>query len=284
MARVLPNAEFQRLLYTNGRVSGLEATTSDGTVTIHAPVVLNAAGPHSSVVNGRVWGEGCDAPQANDMKISTRPFRVEVAHVHPPDGVQYDAGGMVMMDADVGVYSRPEVGNKITVGSLEPECDSSFEEFPPTPEDCSPSLTSAWTNLVYRLALRVPELPIPSASSTQGIVAMYDVSDDWTPVYDRSSIDGYYLAVGTSGNQFKNAGVIGTSFCVFWAVSRVTHPLLRLDHAGPLVAELITYVENGGDHDASPLQVPLSKTGLTLDSSKFSRIRSALFTSQSVLA
>lgn len=60
---------------------------------------------------------------------------------------------------------------------------------------------------------------------------MYDVSDDWIPIYDKTSLGGYYLAVGarlisrtpplvflaemahdmpgTSGNQFKCAGPAG---------------------------------------------------------------------------
>ena len=33
---------------------------------------------------------------------------------------------------------------------------------------------------------------------------------DWTPVYDRTDRPGFYVAMGTSGNQFKNAPVVGT--------------------------------------------------------------------------
>ena len=53
---------------------------------------------------------------------------------------------------------------------------------------------------------------------------------DWTPIYDKSSLGGYYLAIGTSGNQFKNAGV-----------------------AGDLMASLIDAIENKRiDHDNEP--------------------------------
>lgn len=38
---------------------------------------------------------------------------------------------------------------------------------------------------------------------------MYDVSDDWIPIYDKSSLPGYYMAIGTSGNQFKCTGPAG---------------------------------------------------------------------------
>ena len=63
---------------------------------------------------------------------------------------------------------------------------------------------------------------------------MYDVSSDWIPIYDRSELDGFFMAVGTSGNQFKNAPVVGE-----------------------MMAELIEYCRAGGDHDRSPLEFRL---------------------------
>jgi sarcosine oxidase subunit beta len=80
---------------------------------------------------------------------------------------------------------------------------------------------------------------------------MYDASDDWIPIYDKSSLDGYYMAIGTSGNQFKNAGV-----------------------AGRLMAELIDGCETKAlDHDRDPLQLPLDYTGHTMNTAIFSRLR-----------
>ncbi|WP_176738103.1 FAD-dependent oxidoreductase [Micromonospora inyonensis] len=32
---------------------------------------------------------------------------------------------------------------------------------------------------------------------------------DRTPIYDRTEPEGYYLAIGTSDNQFKNAPAVG---------------------------------------------------------------------------
>ena len=84
----------------------------------------------------------------------------------------------------------------------------------------------------------------------KGIVDLYDVSDDWIPIYDRTDLDGFYVAIGTSGNQYKNAG-----------------------SAGQLMAELIVAVETGHDHDADPLVVPGRYTGVPLDIGFFSRNR-----------
>jgi sarcosine oxidase subunit beta len=97
----------------------------------------------------------------------------------------------------------------------------------------------------------MPTMPMPTAvDGAMGIVAMYDVSDDWLPVYDKSALQGYYMAIGTSGNQFKCNGP-----------------------AGQLMAALIEYCENGHDHDAQPLQHLLPLSGETIDTSFFSRLR-----------
>ncbi len=100
----------------------------------------------------------------------------------------------------------------------------------------------------FRLARRIPQLPIPT--ERRGIVSLYDVSDDWLPIYDRSSLDGFYMAIGTSGNQFKNAPV-----------------------AGHIMAELVDRVENGHDHDCDPVRVRCRYSGAELDVGAYSRLR-----------
>ena len=83
-----------------------------------------------------------------------------------------------------------------------------------------------------------------------GIVDLYDVSDDWIPIYDKSDLPGFYMAVGTSGNQYKNGSM-----------------------AGLLMAELIDACEHGRDHDADPVRVCCPITGFELDAGFYSRNR-----------
>ena len=99
-----------------------------------------------------------------------------------------------------------------------------------------------------RAAQRFPSLEIPN--NVQGIADLYDVSDDWIPIYDKSSIEGFYMAIGSSGNQFKNAPV-----------------------AGKMMAELIEYVSKGNNHDETPLIFKLPNLDYNLDLSFFSRKR-----------
>jgi sarcosine oxidase subunit beta len=221
----------------NGRVSGI--TLSDGSQ-IDAPVVVNAAGPHSFLINRLAGVE-------EGMKIKTRALRREVHHVASPKKFNFNEQGFVFSDADCGIYFRPETGNNILVGSADPACDP--KEWVLNPDQYQTELTDQlWKTQVYRLARRIPELEIPSKPS--GIVSMYDVTNDWIPIYDQSDLPGFYLAIGTSGNQFKNAAGVGH-----------------------LMASLIDAVEQGQNHDEDPVQVQMPYTGVVLNAGFYSRLR-----------
>ena len=99
-----------------------------------------------------------------------------------------------------------------------------------------------------RGAQRFPEMGIPN--QVKGVVDLYDAADDWIPLYDSSDLPGFYMAVGTSGNQFKNAPVVGM-----------------------MMNALIDYVESGNDHDHQPYQYKLPNIDYTLDMSFCSRKR-----------
>ena len=213
-------------------------TLADGT-SVRAPLVVNAAGPHSAVVNAMAGLDGT-------MAIGTTPLRQEVHHVPAPSGVDLAADGMVLGDLDLGFYSRPETGNHLLLGGMEPECDEL--EWLDDPDVFEEHITDLWQTQVLRASRRFPDLGMPH--QRKGIVGVYDVSDDWMPVYDRTDLDGFYVAIGTSGNQFKNAGVVGH-----------------------LMAELIDAVERGHDHDADPVIVHGRFTGRSIDLGRFARNR-----------
>ncbi|WP_439657928.1 NAD(P)/FAD-dependent oxidoreductase [Lentzea sp. HUAS TT2] len=218
---------------SGGRVTGVRL--ADGT-SIPCGVVVNAAGPWSSTLN-RLAGAG------SDFTVGLRAMRQEVAHVPFPGG--YD--GPIVADMDLGTYFRGEVGG-ILVGGTEPECDPMQWTDVPDSVDVHPT-AAVFEAQVTRAARRLPNLAVPNRA--RGVVGVYDVADDWTPIYDRTELDGFYVAIGTSGNQFKNAPVVGQ-----------------------LMAELIGRVENGADHDAQPVRFVAPRTGLELDLGAFSRRRS----------
>ncbi len=231
------NQTVSAIRQANNRVQGV---TLENGVEIDAPIVINVAGPHSFVINRMAGVE-------DSMNVKTQPLRHEVHHVPSPTGYNYETDGIHVSDGDSSVYFRPEVGNSIMVGSEDPECDP--KEWVTDPDDFNRNLTEAqWKAQVYRLAKRLPDLPIPD--KPKGVVDLYDVSDDWIPIYDKSSLDGFYMAIGTSGNQFKNAA-----------------------GAAHMLSEIIQACENGVDHDIAPLQYKLPNIGLTINAGFFSRNR-----------
>ena len=234
-ATFLMNERVVDVLANGGRVAGVALRSGR---TLHAPVVVNAAGPHSFQVNEM-------AGVIEGMNIRTRALRVEVAHVPSPEGFDFEADGLICSDADIGGYWRPEIGNKVLVGSEEPECDS-LEWV--DPDDYNTQVTDQARLQALRAAQRFPALGIPNR--VQGIADLYDASDDWIPIYDHSDLRGFFMAVGTSGNQFKNAPVVGM-----------------------MMAALVEYAENGNDHDANPFRYPLPNVDFTLDLSFCSRRR-----------
>lgn len=232
------NVQVAAVRQANHRIVGI--TLSDGTK-IDAPVVINVAGPHSFIINRMAAVEATN-------KIKTRALRHEVAYVPSPKGFDYEHDGFQVGDGDNGIYMRPELGNSILVGSEDPECDPKF--WVTDPDRFNRQVTDLqWNAQVYRCARRVPNLPIPNQK--RGLVDLYDVSDDWIPIYDKSDLEGYYMAIGTSGNQYKNGPV-----------------------AGMMMAELIDQVENHNlDHDATPLQFELPRIGIPINAGFYSRNR-----------
>ena len=112
-----------------------------------------------------------------------------------------------MADDDSGIYFRPQPGNNILVGTTDPPCDPKIPVGPD--EDLGELTTDGWETNTMRINKRMPTLGVPLPHEKKGVVDRYDKSDDWIPIYDRTDLDGFYVAIGTSGNQFKNAGVAG---------------------------------------------------------------------------
>lgn len=217
---------------------------------IAAPVVVNVGGPHSMVVN-RMAGV------TDDMTIRPRPLRVEVFTVPVPVGLRLEDGTPFVSDLDIGQYFRPQPGGTMLVGGAEPECDELHWVDDPDTNSEYPTV-EVWETYMMRFARRVPEFGIPSQPT--GLAALYDTSDDWVPIYDKSSLHGYFMACGTSGNQFKNAPI-----------------------AGQFMREIIDATMNGHDHDADPVQFRGPFTGELIDLGAFSRKRARADTSNTVM-
>lgn len=240
-ARFLFGERVTNLLTGSGRASGAVLASGDQ---IHAPVLINAAGPHSAVLN-RMAGI--------EMPIRTRAQRHEVAYVRKPAGLSKSGVGF-LADLDSGFYARSD-GNDLLIGTTDPACDVP-EIVDPDHDD--PAFTDQWTLEVLRAAQRIEGLAIENRA--RGTVGLYDVSDDWIPVYDKTPLLGYLVAIGTSGNQFKNA-----------------------PYVGELMLAIARQALAGIDHDLEPASLHLAELKKTIDLRFYSRNRPKQST-RSVLA
>lgn len=231
------NTPVTAILREDGAVTGVEVK---GGTTVPARIVVNAAGPHSAVVNAL-------AGSVDDFNVGTRPMRQEVHQVAAPAGFGGDRLVPLVGDLDLGTYFRGTPNGDLLIGGTEPACDPM--QWLDDPDDYRTGATkSVFDAQVLRTARRVPTLAVPNVP--RGIAGVYDVADDWIPIYDKTSLRGYYVAIGTSGNQFKNAPIVGD-----------------------LLAAIIGAGESGRDHDTDPVQLSLPRTGHTVDLAHYSRRR-----------
>ncbi len=217
---------------------------------IDPPCVVNAAGPRRAQVNRTI-----DADPG--MRVGTRALRQEVHTLKAPPGFDPGASGTAVGDMDLGTYFRPHFGGTIIVGGVEAECDpldwvDDVDAVDPTPT------SERFESQTYRVARRVPGAEVPLRP--MGLASAYDVTPDWAPIYDRTDVDGYYLAIGTSGNQFKNAPIVGG-----------------------IMTAIIDACDGGRDHDADPVPYDCARIGRTLDLGHYSRRRPLNATSGTVL-
>lgn len=229
-------AEVTAILRGSDGVRGVELASGE---LIEADVVVNAAGPHSAAINRL-------ADVLSDFAVTTRPMRQEVHAVAGPAELG-GALGPAVGDGDLGTYFRFAPGGDVLVGSQEPACDPLEWIDDPDVADVRPTV-AGFERQTTRLARRLPTIAVPHRPT--GLAGVYDVSDDWIPIYDRTSLPGFFVAIGTSGNQFKNAPAVG-----------------------PLMATLIGATMAGHDHDRVPVVWSAPYTGAAIDLAHYSRRR-----------
>jgi sarcosine oxidase subunit beta len=245
--RFLLNQQVQSIQSASPRRFRIE-TAARGP--IECDIVVNAAGPHSGIVN-RMAGAS--------LPLETRPLRREVHFLANPLYGEPDGASLpVVGDLDGGVYFRPEAGGRdIVVGSTDPECDP--KDFVADPDDFGEGITDFYRE---RQCLRLMQrFPAVRLGPPRGVAALYDVTvRDWYPIADRTDLPGYYVCIGTSGSSFKTAPVLGR-----------------------LMAEIIQSGEEGRDTDRDPITLALPRIGATVDTRFLSRRRGELQTTGTVI-
>jgi sarcosine oxidase subunit beta len=182
----------------NGRVAGVDI--EDGT-SIDAPIVVNVAGPHSFVINEM-------AGVADSMAI--RPCAAGACAVRRVSTSRRKGCWSTRRS-----LSSARVGNHISWKSgsgYDPRSGS-------RPGRVRRNITESVAGTGAQARPQASSLSVPNE---KGVVDLYDVSDDWIPIYDKTDLPGFYVAIGTSGNQFKNSHIASYCMLTVKAVGWVT--------------------------------------------------------------
>jgi len=158
---------------------------------VDAPVVVNAAG---------LWSPAVARLAGVELPIVIGRHPVFVVERDPSFGAPH----LVYLDLAGGSYVRPETGNLTLTGSLTDD----EAEHPMDPEllGSEAGFTEAST-ILDRTGRAVPRLA--DARYRRGYAGAFDITPDWMPILDESSLRGFFIAAGMSGHGFKLAPAVG---------------------------------------------------------------------------
>jgi sarcosine oxidase subunit beta len=191
--------------------------TPDGE--IHAPIVVNTAGPWANQVAAMVGG-----------KYSLRLSREEEAIFALPIETER---WPIISDAPGHAYFRPNGPGQMLAGfgypkELQP-CD------PDSYNERADDASVTW--LAQALGRRIPEVAVPLGEGLQQnavvgrYAGVYSITDDWYPIVGRSQwAEGLYEAVGGSGHSFKLGPPLGEALAHLIAGKPAPVDITALNH------------------------------------------------------
>jgi len=184
------------------RVLGVETSTGER---IDAPVVVDCAGLWSPAVARMA---GVELP----IVIGRHPvFVVERDRdFGPPHCVYLDLAG--------GAYARPETGDLTLTGSLTDD----EARHPMDPERLGAEVGHDEAEVALeRTARAIPRLG--EARYRRGWAGAFDITPDWMPILDETSVEGFWVAAGMSGHGFKLSPAVGETMAAL--ITRAEPPV-----------------------------------------------------------
>ncbi len=196
-ATVTYKARVSEILHRGGRVHGVRAETPAGGETVHAPLVVNCAGP---------WAMGLNAAAGVTLPMRLVAIRAQMVSKHFPERLK----GPLPMVSDLvnGFYFRLEAsGSEIVVGSLREEEE---REVVPDPDHYNERADAPYRE--EKLTILHHRIPTFQARGTvTSYSGLYTVNlEDYHPIVDETDLDGFYAVCGFSGHGFKLAPIVGT--------------------------------------------------------------------------
>lgn len=185
--RITEQTEVLELLTHGDRITGVKTSKGE----IDAPIVVNAAG---------IWGDRIGRMAGLEIPITVCRHKINFV-AWPEDAVRPHP---LVYDFVTNIYTRPETGGLILVGSL--DSDESHDRADPDGYQEGVSFDET-LDALGRIAHRFPVLE--RGTVAKGYAGCFDVTPDWHPILDKTGPEGFYIAVGFSGHGFKLSPAVG---------------------------------------------------------------------------
>ncbi len=178
--RILEQRPVTGILRQGDQVAGVE--TAGGPV--HAPIVLNAAGPSAGLV-GEMVG----------IEVPVKPFRRQLFTTRPL--AEFAAEPPLTIDYHRTWYFRGEMGGCLFSG--------------PKDEESTFNTNVDWEHLAESVERALVRLPLlADAEIHRGWAGLYEITPDNNPILGPvPELAGFYVAAGFSGHGFQHGPVTG---------------------------------------------------------------------------
>jgi sarcosine oxidase, subunit beta len=181
-------AEVVGLDVEGGRIRGVVTAAGERIAT---PIVINCAG---------LWCGRIAAMAGVTLPIIVGRHPVFIIQRAPAFGRPHP----VYLDLASGTFLRPETGGLTLTGFL----DADEPSHPMDPETLGADVAfDEVARIMERASRCIPTLD--DARYQRGYAGAFDISPDWMPILDETSVRGLYVAVGMSGHGFKLSPAVG---------------------------------------------------------------------------
>jgi glycine/D-amino acid oxidase-like deaminating enzyme len=181
-------AEVVAVEVGGGAIEGVRLATG---ARVAARVVVNAAG---------LWSPAVAALAGVTLPIIVGRHPVFVVQRAPEFGRPHP----VYLDLASGTFLRPETGGLTLTGFL----DADEPNHPLDPEALGSDVSfDEVARIMERASRCMPALG--EARYQRGYAGAFDITPDWMPVLDQTSVRGLYVAAGMSGHGFKLSPAVG---------------------------------------------------------------------------
>jgi sarcosine oxidase subunit beta len=200
--RILEQRPVTGILQAEGRVAGV--LTAEGP--IHAPVVVNCAGPQAGLI-GELAG----------LDVPVKPYRRQLFTTRPLP--EFAAEPPLTIDYHRNWYFRGEMGGCLFSG--------------PKDEESTFNTNVDWEHLAESVEMALVRLPLlADAEIHRGWAGLYEITPDSNAILGPvPELEGFFVAAGFSGHGFQHGPMTGELMAelLLSGTSRIDVSSLRID-------------------------------------------------------